>query len=1257
MRNSTLRVLLLFIVLTVTLSAFSQTITRTEILKQASVTQLEKEKLIYQQLQTLARQKGWEMVMRDKKGNIAILVGVDALGLPQYLTTESNAVAAATIGTNTLWPGGSAGLNLTGSSNNVKNKLAVWDGGRVRGTHAELTGRVVQRDNPAGNSDHSTHVAGTLVASGANPLAKGMSYGQQELVAYDFNNHISEILGEAPNLLVSNHSYGAISGWSFNETQNRWEFWGQFGANEDYKLGYYSNEAQMFDSIAYNAPFYLIVKSSGNKRNENGPAVGAPYWRFDASGTMSNAGNRPAGISSNDSYDIIPTYGVAKNILTLGAVNPIPNGYTRPSEVVQSAFSSWGPTDDGRIKPDVVADGVGLLSSIASSDNAYATFSGTSMSTPNAAGSVLLLQEYYSQLHGGAFMRSATLKGLVIHTADEAGLFPGPDYQNGWGLMNMGKAAAVITANNTTQIMQENLLNNSASFSLPVIASGNGTISATISWTDPKADVEPVGSALNNPNRKLVNDLDIVIKKGATTYRSWVLNPASPNFAATTGDNVLDNVEKIELPDAVPGATYTIEITHKGTLARGQQAYSLIASGVGGTAYCTSNPTSTNGARIDSVSFANIQNKNAAGCTSYSDFTNLIANAQPTQTLPLFIRLNSCDATAVDKIVKVYMDSNNDGDFEDAGENIATSGVINGDGDYTPNVTIPVGLTPGKYARMRIVVVETNLAASVSPCGTFTRGETQDYRVLISTPVNDLGVPGVISPKTSDCASSAQYVTVRVRNFGTDDKKNIPLTAVVRQGTTVIATLTATYTDTVYAQTEETYTFQTPFNSLPGTTYTITATTGHTGDQDESNNESVTTFTTAANSSAPGGTAAICGTSARLTASPATTDFYTWYNSPTATNPIAIGSPATTSTIASTYYVSKNEVPAKLGPANKLVFVDGGYNTFVNNLVRVTTTTPATIETARLYIGNSGKITFFLREIVSFNETTGAYTYFPVSSVTLDVTATAPTPPVLGGQNNNPADLGAIYYLGMNIPTAGNYGIVIQCQNGASIFRNNNITANPYPYTLPGIISITGNSAIDATDPNFYQRFYYFFYDVTVKLTSCPSARVPIVATTSTAPVITLNGNQLSSTAAVSYQWYRNSTPVSGANSQTFTPTQSGQYTVEATDASGCTLQSNAVDFVLTPVTNVDPGEIKLIVSPNPTVTGEFNIQLETNTRANLYISLMNTVGQRVYHQSINNFVGRLSQPVKPGKLAAGVYYLQVQHDKKMYIQKIVIGR
>ncbi|HMH32320.1 MAG TPA: S8 family serine peptidase, partial [Puia sp.] len=534
----------------------AQLITNRAALQKASAEISLQEKTELRKLLTLSRQKGWPLSIRNKTGQRAILTGVDPHGYPLYVGTNDLG-SAASIRTDQLWPGGSTGLNLSGSSANMKGKLAIWDEDSLKSTHQELINRVLQKDHPTGVSDHSTHVAGIMMASGVNPAAKGMAFGLQQILAYDFNNHLSEMSAESPNILVSNHSYGTISGWNYNNDQSRWEFWGNSGDTADYKFGYYSVEAQVWDSIAYNAPFYLIVKSAGNNRDINGPAVGQPYWRFNTGGTMVSSGNRPAGISSNNGYDIMPTYGTAKNILTVGAANSVPGGYTQSSDVTLSTFSSWGPTDDGRIKPDVVTDGVDVLSAIATSNNAYAIFSGTSMSSPAAAGSAILLQEYYSKIHAGAFMRSATLKGLIIHTADETGPAPGPDYQFGWGLMNTQKAAAVITSNNTDQLISENNLLNGNSFTLPVVASGKGSLVATLSWTDPAATVN-TGTLLNNPARKLVNDLDLRIVGPDSTRQPWVLNPAIPSAAAFNGDNVLDNVEKIVIDNVVPGQSYSI---------------------------------------------------------------------------------------------------------------------------------------------------------------------------------------------------------------------------------------------------------------------------------------------------------------------------------------------------------------------------------------------------------------------------------------------------------------------------------------------------------------------------------------------------------------------------------------------------------------------------------------------------------------------------------------------------------------------------
>ena len=111
------------------------------------------------------------------------------------------------------------------------------------------------------------------------------------------------------------------------------------------------------------------------------------------------------------------------------------------SKATISSFSSTGPTDDGRIKPDLVANGVNLTSTdIGGYD--YLTISGTSMSSPNACGSATLLVDQYKRLFGGA-MRASTLKALLIQTADDIGN-PGPDYFFGWGLINVKRAADLL---------------------------------------------------------------------------------------------------------------------------------------------------------------------------------------------------------------------------------------------------------------------------------------------------------------------------------------------------------------------------------------------------------------------------------------------------------------------------------------------------------------------------------------------------------------------------------------------------------------------------------------------------------------------------------------------------------------------------------------------------------------------------------------------------------------------------------------------
>ena len=1215
---------------------------------------------------SLAKQKGWALSFSGKNSNKAVLVGVDNFGFPKYYTTHNNIIAAATTRANQLWPGGASGLNLSGSSANMKNKIAIWDGGSVLGKHVELLGRITQKDNPSSTSDHSTHVSGTLIASGVNPLARGMAYGAQGLIAYDYNNDLPEIFTEASNLLISNHSYGIIAGWDYNSTDKRWEFYGRPNENEDYKFGYYSDDAQALDSIAYNAPFYLMVKSAGNSRSQNGPDVGDPYFRYNASETMVSAGNRPAGISSNDGYDIISWDACAKNILTVGAVSGIASGYSRKEDVVMSSFSSWGPTDDGRIKPDIVADGVKVLSSTDASTTSYATFSGTSMASPNAAGSLFLLQEYYSKLKSGNFMRSATLKGLAIHTADEAGTFPGPDYQFGWGLLNVEKAAAVITAavpanNGATSLHQlyENILNNGQTFTLNVIPSGKApvSLSATICWTDVKGNVDTI-NLLNNRSKKLVNDLDIRITTGSgpslRTFSPWTLDVANPSNAAVPGDNITDNVEKINVTDTIiPGQTYTIKVTHKGTLVKGSQAYSLLVSGTGGTNYCTST-SGGGGAKIDSVSFSTIHKGNPAGAKTYTNNISVVAaDIEPLQTIPIFVKVGTADASANPRIVKVFIDYNNNGVF-DANELAGTSAVIAAaSGTYSANITTPGNLQVGNISLMRIIVQETGTASDITACGTYGKGETQDYRIRVVTPANDMSISKIVSPASGDCFSAEQYITVKIRNNGYVDQKNIPVTAFASAGGTTIANFSSLYPGTIKAFDSGTYTFQTPFVLTDGTAYIISGSVNLANDQYASNNSLVTSITTTSKPAAISGIGGICTTSAFLRVNNPDASNYFWYAAPSAGSAFAAGPTANTTTIPSdkTYYVTK-EAKASLGPVNKLVFPQGGYNSFDGNYIKFNNTVPIVIETARLYIGNPGRIR------ITLGNNLNATGFDILSETMLSVYATNPNP-APGAVTGNPTnDSGAVYSLNIPVTSVGEHVLAVECMSGpgrldsASIFRNNSIAGTAtYPMSVPNIAAITGNSASGVE-----AAYYYFFYDMRVNTGACISDRAPVVAITAPTPVISQVADSLVSSISAGNQWYKNDTAITNAVTNHFKPAKPGTYKVIVTDVFGCQKISNNIVITVTAVAEVLAREIKLNVSPNPN-NGIFNLSFEVNTKADLLIELISSSGQRVYNSTYPNFTGKFSKQISLSAVSSAFYVVKIQHNKKTYLQKILIQK
>lgn len=492
-----------------------------------------------------------------------------------YVRTTFNRDAAISTAANVLRqaPFGLDGAGLT---------VGVWDQGAVRPTHTEFGGRVVVKDGAA-NVNHSTHVGGTIGASGVSVSAKGMAPSVW-IDSYNWDYDTTEVAqramtvsGEDDKVPLSNHSYGFQAGWS----QGTW--YGTWGDSEAEGFGQYDPYCVALDALSYGAPYYLHFKAAGNDRNDGAPVPGQTFSYYD-SGWQQKIYNPltdpPADGWDQGGYDTLAFDANAKNVITVGAVNDAVEGTNRSlAMATMSLFSSWGPTDDGRVKPDIVADGVSLYSTYSSSDSSYGYSSGTSMATPNAAGSAVLVAQYYRLLFENQYMRASTLKGLLIHTADDLGN-AGPDYRFGWGLINCLAAAEHIRGahdwTNSPRMLEAAITPETPSVEVPFTWDNIHPIRATLCWTDLPGTTQ---DGLDNRTPVLVHDLDlrIVTPSGAIAL-PYTLDPANPTADATPGTNRVDNVEQVFISAPEPGR-YRIQIGLTGSLQTNEQWFSLLVAG------------------------------------------------------------------------------------------------------------------------------------------------------------------------------------------------------------------------------------------------------------------------------------------------------------------------------------------------------------------------------------------------------------------------------------------------------------------------------------------------------------------------------------------------------------------------------------------------------------------------------------------------------------------------------------------------------
>jgi hypothetical protein len=442
-------------------------------------------------------------------------------------------------------------------------RLFVFDAGTARATHTTFNagaGSRVTLIDGTSSADHPTHVAGTAAgdgndgrAEGIAPLATILSAGyQQSLGTMLFWDNAGDLEAD---YALARKTYGADL--VNNSIGSNTAFNGYDCARE----GDYGVTSNLLDGIV---------------RGDN-ITVGSAMIALFANGNERTGGTSfPGRCGSNYATTAPPA--CAKNPIQVGAINSDYDTMTQ--------FSSWGPCDDGRLKPVVVASGCELggekfiYSSLGANDTQFGGtgWCGTSMASPAASGvAVLMIEQWRALGYGGANDRPlpALVKTLLIHTARDLGQ-AGPDYIFGYGEVDAKAAIDFIRAGaalagpgaqrwGTSSISQNNL----HSYTIPLPA-GVAELKASLAWDD-RAAAAYVSVAL-------VNDLnlEIVAPDGITIYRPWTLNAATPHQAAGTGINNRDNQEQVVVKNPAAG-TWTVRV--RGTsVPFGPQTYALATS-------------------------------------------------------------------------------------------------------------------------------------------------------------------------------------------------------------------------------------------------------------------------------------------------------------------------------------------------------------------------------------------------------------------------------------------------------------------------------------------------------------------------------------------------------------------------------------------------------------------------------------------------------------------------------------------------------
>ena len=433
---------------------------------------------------------------------------------PQKKVFNEDAATASTI-----TPLLSAPQNLTGAGISVM----VRDEGRIF-SHPDFGSRLLFGPDVTAQTPvvHSTHVAGTIGGDGSNDptaRARGMAPGCT-IVNYDLNgDDVNEPLDAKTlfGVIISNHSYGFVTGWdngTFNNNQ------GTFGT--------YSSFARDWDSIIRSENI-IMIKAVGNDRNDTGSG-------FPHDGKLAADG---------EYYNTVDASSTGKNIISVGStIDSAQAGVTTLNTSVLPSSSS-GPCADGRLRPEIQANGDAVISCNDSAipGSQYTRLSGTSMASAVVTGASAVFLEHYKKRFGsGASCTPYFLRALYAQTSTDLGQ-PGPDYLHGFGMLDLSGAVNLFEADSPTHIQ---LMNSTLSATSPerffmLGTEGLSPIKATLCWNDDAGDILASKAIVNDLDLRLVSAVDQSIRF------PFKLDPSLPDEPATEAVNSVDTIEQLIL--------------------------------------------------------------------------------------------------------------------------------------------------------------------------------------------------------------------------------------------------------------------------------------------------------------------------------------------------------------------------------------------------------------------------------------------------------------------------------------------------------------------------------------------------------------------------------------------------------------------------------------------------------------------------------------------------------------------------------------